>query len=221
MEFVSISLVLKRVRVNPRWKKSMIGKYAGHVAVVCATLLYLPAAFAQDPEASGRWLIHGALDSGIDETVDSGGDTYRIGSTQALGFGYEFVNSSTWITRLSLNYEFNQGDVGDTDNEFSVWPIELLMLYHLGLTRVGFGAGYHAEPVYKADIGDESFEIELDDEFAFIAAVEFEPTKFFSIGARYTYVQYGVSDTRFVFDDGSTEDQLDASSLGVFAVAKF
>lgn len=203
----------------------MMCKYPRYLVFACAIALCAPAALAQpDPDNRGRWLVQGELDAGIDETIDSDGDTYRIGSTTMLGFGYEFVNSTTWITRLSLSYEFNEDEVGDTDNEFEVWPIEVLLLYRLdkfGATRIGFGAGYHAEPVYEASINDDDFEIELDDEFAFIAAVEFEPTRFFSIGAKYTYVEYGARDTSFVFDDGTSEDQLDGSSLGIFAVAKF
>ncbi len=197
-------------------------KYPGYLVLACAIALFAPATFAQsESDASGRWLVQGALDAGIDETVDSDGDTYRIGSTTMVGFGYEFVNATSWITRVSVSYEFNEDEVGDTDNEFEVWPVEILMLYPLGLTRVGFGAGYHAEPVYEASVDDANSEIELDDEFAFIAAVEFEPSRFFSIGAKYTYVEYGLRDTAFVFDDGSTADELDGSSLGIFAVAKF
>ncbi len=198
-------------------------KYPGQLVVLCATFLYLPAAFAQNSAAddSGKWVIAGAVSQGIDDTVDSSGDTYSIGNANSLGFGYEFVNSTTWVTRLTLNYGFNEGEVGDTTNEFSVWPIEILMMYRLGRTRLGAGAGYYAQPVYKADVNDTNFEIELDDEIGFIAAVEFEPARFFSIGAKYSYVQYGSTDTSFVFDDGSSSDQLDGSSLGVFAVAKF
>ena len=198
-------------------------KHTGQMVVLCTTLLYLPSAFAQGSatDSSGRWVIAGAVNQGIDETIDSSGDTYSIGNANSLGFGYEFVNSGTWVTRLTVNYGFNEGDVGDTTNEFTVWPIELLMMYRIGPTRLGAGAGYYAQPVYTADIDDENFEIELDDEIGFIAAVEFEPAKFFSIGAKYSYVQYGSTDTSFVFDDGSTAHQLDGSSFGIFAVGKF
>lgn len=174
-----------------------------------------------DSALEGRWVIRGALDAGIDETVDSTAGSYRIGTTQALGFGYEFSNTSVWATQITLGYEFNEDDVGTTTNKFSTIPLELLMLYRLGRTRLGFGPGYHADPTYEAEIAGSSVKIELDDEWAFVAAVEYEPTRIFSIGARYTYVEYGLSNSSFVFDNGSTAEQLDASSLGVFLAAKF
>lgn len=199
----------------------MSRKSPGLLVVLCATLLYLPAVHGQQSEGrAGKWVLLGGLNYGIEETVDDDGDTYRIGDGLYVGGGYEFTNSTPWATRLTIGYLANEGEVGDTDNEFSVWPLEVLMLYRFGITRLGLGLGWNIEPVYKAEIDDEKFEIELDSDFSLTAAFEVDPVPFFSLGVRYTWVEYDI-DGRFVLPDEQTEEQLDASSIGGYAIFKF
>ncbi len=162
------------------------------------------------------------LSAGLRETFSFQGDDFDIGDGTTLAIGAELGDDGPWLTRISIGYTFHSADTGPSDNEFSVFPIDLVFVHRLGASaEVGIGGSYYASPKYEADSPTESQEIEFDDQFGFLLEASYAPARLVRIGARYSYVTYSLSDTRFNFPDGSNDNELDGSALSVYAAITF
>jgi len=159
-------------------------------------LIFAVAAPLGSQAAEVRPVIKGGVDFGgetIATATFSGGSTESIKANEGayVGGGVSIILDSKNVeieTTLSVKYTSITASNGDIT--WTRYPLEVLAFYRMPKFRLGGGLTYHLSPKLKASGAAGNFNVNVDDALGLVLQADYLFTPKFSVGARYTILEY-------------------------------
>jgi len=166
-----------------------------------------------------RPVIQLSFEGGGDElvTIDHEyEDDYTIdaGDGLSLEMGMSIDNPvANFETQLLIGYKFDSDSASNGDITWSMIPITALGFIKIPYWRFGGGFTYHISPKLRSTFDNDRFTDEFDDALGGVVQIQYEPTDFFAIGLKATFIEYQLKQ-----DPSQTAN---GNSLGLILTIKF
>ena len=154
------------------------------------------------------WTISLGLDFGGDTLVtmiytDGHDSDIKAGELFHFNAGVIIPNGTTdFETQFTIGWKFDKSSAENGDVSFDRFPVEILEFYKLRRFRFGGGITYHINPSLDGDGFASGIEAEFDDALGFVLQVDYMFRQF-SVGLRYTDIEYEVKDSGVDVDGNS------------------
>ena len=124
----------------------------------------------------------------------------NLGGGFKMGFGYYLSMGEEARNSLSLSLGYLSSE--NQDAEFKTTTFDAIYCHQVSAHRFGIGAAYHIEPEVNGDFrGVSSNGLDFDDATGLIIQYSYELMRGYSVGLRYTDMEYEVNGDSF---DGSS-----------------
>ncbi|NOZ90316.1 MAG: hypothetical protein GXO60_03415 [Epsilonproteobacteria bacterium] len=164
-------------------------------------------------------VIEISLESGGDElvTIDHDYDsdyTIDAGDGLNLAMGMSIDNpEKNFETQLTVGYKFDSDSASNGDITWSMIPITALGFFKIPNWKFGGGLTYHLSPELKSTFDNYRFTDEFNNALGAIVQIQYEPTGFFAIGLKGTFIEYELKK--------NTSQKANGNSLGLVLTIKF
>jgi hypothetical protein len=188
-----------------------------------------PRGFRQGYYRQGVSLYAG-YSQGSDTLREYNGDNLRAGDGFSYHMGWN-ADFKTGFARTALQWAIGyrsedidfKDDLGRSGSgSMTVFPVDMLGYFQLGLFRIGGGLTYHLFPSYTEEVhtsfGNSKTTIDYDNQLGMVFGMEFVGIRApFFMGIRYTYIEYSPKDGPYVSSQtGETVAKVDGSTVGFY-----
>ncbi|HHB94381.1 MAG TPA: hypothetical protein ENK88_04470 [Campylobacterales bacterium] len=164
-------------------------------------------------------VIQLSFEGGGDELVTIDHDyendyTIDAGDGLSLEMGMSIDNPvANFETQLLIGYKFDSDSASNGDMTWSIIPISALGFIKVPYWRFGGGFTYHLSPELRSTFDNDRFTDEFNNALGGIVQIQYEPTDFFAVGLKGTFIEYELKS-----DPSKTAS---GNSLGLVLTIKF
>jgi len=141
-------------------------------------------------------VIQLSFEGGGDELVTIDHDyesDYTIDAGDGLGIelGMSIENPiANFETQILVGYKFDSDSASNGDITWNMIPISALGFIKIPYWKFGGGLTYHISPELRSTFDNDRFTDEFDDALGGVVQIQYEPSDFFAIGLKGTFIEY-------------------------------
>ena len=179
------------------------------IPLILSTLI-VPAFADSKKSTDVTGFLSGGLTFGGDTlgtVVYDDGDTENIKAGEFFFFsGGVLATQDNFQLQGSIGYYSDEANADNGDVGFTRIPLEFLTFWKQEKFRLGGGLTYHVDPEFEIDLdGDpNNGKVKFDDALGFVVQADYLFDNGFTLGVRYTAIDYEYSDIDAEDVDGSS-----------------